>query len=165
MGVFFPNYKIIVFKYNKNDIIYSYNLKEKKKQIFLSEKKQSNIYKNTHIHGSVNTTIYNTNNTFSDYYFKKLKKIKFKSKCFRVKYYKKRRLIKFLFGYSHFNWLFINKINIKKRGKYKYVLRHYNEKFIYKFCKKFIKLRPHDPYTGRGCRMNKQIVFRKKGKK
>lgn len=165
MGVFFPNYKVIVFKTKRNNFIFSYNLTEKKKQIFASQKNDSVFYKNIHIHGSVNNKISSINTLFSDYYFKKLKKIKFKSKCFRVKYYKKRRVIKFLFGYSHFNWLFINKINIKKRGKYKYVLRHYNEKFIYKFCNKFIKLRPHNPYTGRGCRINKQIVFRKKGKK
>lgn len=91
-------------------------------------------------------------------------KITFKSKCFRVKYYKRKKTLKFLFGKSHKEWMVMKNIFIKKRKKYKYVTAHYNKQKLYNFCRNFANVRRWSWYTGRCLRIGQQVVKRKKGK-
>lgn len=166
MVIFKKNNTSFVLKntYHKNTSV-RVLFENKNKNCILLPLKSGNFNKNFLQNKSLGKKFNNKNIFYINLYFYKSKKVRFKSKGFRVKYYKKKKLIKFLFGYSHFNWLFISGLNIKRKGKYKFFMRHYSEKILHKFCKFFIKLRKFNPYTGRGCRTNRQVIFRKKGKK
>lgn len=82
----------------------------------------------------------NAKNIIHSLYFY-TKKVKFKSKCFRVKYYRRKKILKFLFGKSHREWLFLKNISFKKKGKYKYILKHYHKQKLYNFCRNFANVR------------------------
>ena len=53
------------------------------------------------------------------YYFSK---IKFKGKGFRIKSFKKNKIIKFFFGKSHKTYIFLKRIKKIRINKYKYLL-------------------------------------------
>ena len=94
-------------------------------------------------------------------------KIKFKGKGFRVRFKKNKKILKFTFGHSHINYIFINntKTKIKRLGKYKYIFKNKNNLKINLFLKKICEIKPINMYTKRGIRVGRQIVYKKKGKK
>ena len=94
-------------------------------------------------------------------------KIKFKGKGFRVRFKKNQRILKFTFGHSHINYVFINnsKTRVKRLGKYKYVLKSKNDLKMNLFLKKICNIKPINIYTKRGIRLGKQIIYKRKGKK
>lgn len=94
-------------------------------------------------------------------------KIKFKGKGFRVRFKKKNKILKFTFGHSHINYIFINfkKVKIKKLGKYKYIIKSKNKFILNKLSKDICKIRSINLFTKRGIRLGRQVVFKRKGKK
>ncbi len=107
------------------------------------------------------------NNLFKSFEKFFFKKIKFKGKGFRVRFKKKNKMLRMMFGHSHINVFFINnkKIKIKRLGKYKYFLKSNDQQKLNKIAKKICKVKPINMYTKRGIRLGKQIIFKRKGKK
>lgn len=93
------------------------------------------------------------------------KKIKFKGKGFRIKFFKKIKIIKFFFGKSHKTFIFLKNINKKKINKYKFYIIGINKQKILKIVEKILKIKKINIYTLRGLRKNRQIIFKRKGKK
>ena len=76
-------------------------------------------------------------------------------------------MLRFMFGHSHMNVVFVNSnfLKIKRLGKYKYFLKSFNEQNLNKISKKICKIKPINMYTKRGIRISKQIIYKRKGKK
>lgn len=109
------------------------------------------------------------NNEF-DAFFRSLncyffKKIKFKGKGFRIKFFKKIKLIKFYFGRSHKTFMFLKKIKRKKINKYKFILYSIIRQKTLNVSIKITKIKKINFYTLRGIRLSRQIIFKRKGKK
>lgn len=64
---------------------------------------------------------------YEDYFFQK---IKFKGKGFRLKIKKRKKAIKFLFGHSHLNMIFLQNIRLKKSGKYKFFMKSGSKHYL-----------------------------------
>lgn len=92
-------------------------------------------------------------------------KIKFKGKGFRIKFFKKIKLIKFYFGKSHKTFVFLKNIFKKKINKYKFLLYSLNKKRVLTSSKIITGIKPINIYTLRGLRNSKQIIYKRKGKK
>ena len=101
-------------------------------------------------------------NSWNSYFFNK---IKFKGKGFRIKFFKKIKLIKFYFGRSHKTFVLLNKIKRKRINKYKFLLIGLNKTNVVNNVVKVVKIKPINIYTLRGLRCSKQIIFKRKGKK
>lgn len=102
--------------------------------------------------------------TFTNAFFNK---IKFKGKGFRVRFKKKTNILKFTFGHSHINYIFINnkKTKIKRLGKYKYLIKSKEIIKMNNLLKKICSIKPTNMYTKRGIRLGRQIIYKRKGKK
>ena len=98
-----------------------------------------------------------------DKYF--FNKIKFKGKGFRIKFYKKIKLIKFYFGKSHKTFYLLKKIKRKKINKYKFIITSLKKKNTIDISKKITNIKNINFYTLRGLRSSKQIIYKRKGKK
>lgn len=94
-------------------------------------------------------------------------KIKFKGKGFRVRFKKKTKILKFTFGHSHINYVFINdkKLKIKRLGKYKYIIKSKQILQMNILLKNICSIKPTNMYTKRGIRLSRQVVYKRKGKK
>lgn len=94
-------------------------------------------------------------------------KIKFKGKGFRVRFKKNIKILKFTFGHSHINYIFVNKktIAIKRLNKYKYTLKCRSLTRINLFLKKICNIKKINMYTKRGIRLGRQKIFKRRGKK
>jgi ribosomal protein L6P/L9E len=92
-------------------------------------------------------------------------KIKFKGKGYKINFYKKIKLMKFFFGASHTQIMFIKKIILKKLSKYKFILKSVNPINLKQVGKKIIFIRKINPYTLRGIRLSKSILIKRKGRK
>lgn len=94
-------------------------------------------------------------------------KIKFKGKGFRVRFKKNNKILKFTFGHSHINYVFINsnRTIVKRLGKYKYVFKNKNNLKMNFFLQKICNIKPINMYTKRGIRLGRQIIYKRKGKK
>ena len=68
-------------------------------------------------------------------------------------------------GKSHLTIIKFNKINIKKVGKYKFIIKNLNVIKIKQEIKKITKIKKINFFTLRGLRVSRQIVFKRKGKK
>lgn len=93
------------------------------------------------------------------------KKIKFKGKGFRMRFFKKNKFVKFFFGKSHKTFIFFKKIIMKKINKYKFILKSINKNKLNINSKYVTNIKPINLYTLRGLRLSKQIIFKRKGKK
>lgn len=98
-----------------------------------------------------------------DMYF--FNKIKFKGKGFRIRFFKKIRLVKFFFGKSHKSFIFYKKIKVKRINKYKFLIRNINKNVLMMNKKMTTNIRPINLYTLRGIRCSRQIIGKRKGKK
>jgi transposase len=93
------------------------------------------------------------------------KKFKFKGKGFRLTSYKKKRVIEFIFGYSHIYLLFIRNVFYKRFNKYKYILFSKNEEILKRTIREVSYVKKLNFYTLRGLRDTKTIVIKRKGRK
>jgi ribosomal protein L6P/L9E len=148
-----------------------YNLKKKikitcKNESFFFEKETNFLkicYSNPSVLQNKAGKLFNKiSYSFEDYFYKK---IKFKGKGFRLKIKKKHKAIKFLFGHSHLNILFLKNIKLKKCGKYKLTLKGSNFNKLKVLSKKICGVKPINVYTNRGIRVSRQIIYKRKGKK
>lgn len=98
-----------------------------------------------------------------DMYF--FNKIKFKGKGFRIRFFKKLRLVKFFFGKSHKSYIFYKKTIVKRINKYKFLIKNINKSVLMRNKKMTTNIRPMNLYTLRGIRCTRQIIGKRKGKK
>ena len=96
------------------------------------------------------------------YYFSK---IKFKGKGFRMRFFKKNKLIKFFFGRSHKTFVLFKKLHMRRINKYKFILKSINKDKIKINSHIATNIKPLNLYTIRGIRNSRQTVFKRKGKK
>jgi hypothetical protein len=73
--------------------------------------------------------------------------------------------MKFYFGRSHITIFKFKKIQIKKSGKYKFILKNLNPKSLKITALNVVNIKPINVYTLRGLRLSRQLVFKRKGKK
>lgn len=154
---------------NINMVIYNNN---KKMIISLSEKKfkfdhETNsllIIKN-YLNYEDKKNINKFNNFLKswDMYF--FNKIKFKGKGFRIRFFKRIRLVKFFFGKSHKSYIFYKKTIVKRINKYKFIIKNINKSVLMRNKKMTTNIRPMNLYTLRGIRCTRQMIGKRKGKK
>jgi ribosomal protein L6P/L9E len=153
------------------NLLIFYNLKKKikitlKKNTFHFDKETNSlkiIYNTPSFLQNKASKIFNKISYSFENYFSK--KIKFKGKGFRLKIKKKHKAIKFLFGHSHLNILFLKNVKLKKCGKYKLTLKSSLFNKINTLARHICIIKPINVYTNRGIRISRQIIFRRKGKK
>ena len=163
--IFLP--KIINFLYLNKNYIYLYN----KNLYLLINITNYNIFFNKFLNilklqkTVINKKIKNKNIinnflfTWDNFFFSK---IYFLGKGFKLKKFKKN--IYFNFNYSHIKLIINNKIIIKKIQKNKILLFSKNINYLIKFSQLIKKIRTISPYTKRGLRINKQIIYKKRNK-
>lgn len=163
--IFLP--KIINFIYLNKNFIYLYN-----KNIFLLVNVINyNLFFNKFLNilklqkKIINKKIKNKNIinnflfTWDNFFFSK---IYFLGKGFKLKKFKKN--IYFNFNYSHIKLVINNKTLIKKIQKNKILLFSKNINYLIKFSQLIKKIRTISPYTKRGLRLSKQIIYKKRNK-
>jgi len=174
INLFIPsNYKIIILKnnFNKNIQIFIYNNNWFIKLIFLNlELIQFNKNTNT-FKIKTNYNCINFQNKFYNFLkninFLKFLKIKFKGKGYKLEFFKKKTFngILFHFGSSNIKIIKFNNIIVNKINKYKYILLYNNLKKLKNIGIVNTNIKKINPYTLRGLRLSKSIIFKKKGKK
>lgn len=113
--------------------------------------------------------IINSINTSLNFYFSK--KIIFSGKGYKIKkssknfYSKLYKFFIFYFNKSHFNILYFFSVKIKKLKKTKILLYNVNYQYLTNICKTIINIRPFNPFTLKGLRLSRQIIYKKIGKK
>jgi hypothetical protein len=75
-----------------------------------------------------------------------------------------KKNIYFNFKYYHIKLIINNKIIIKKIQKNKILLFSKNINYLIKFSQLIKKIRTISPYTKRGLRINKQVIYKKRNK-
>ena len=98
--------------------------------------------------------------TWDNFFFSK---IYFLGKGFKLKKIKKN--IYFNFNYSHIKLIINQNIILKKIQKTKLIIFSKNINNLNNFCKLIQNIRQINPYTKRGLRKSKQIIYKKKNKK
>lgn len=152
------------FLYNKNKK-FSFYTKSDESSFFLDIWSNSIVFDKKVLNDSpimFNKLIHKFFKSWEIYFFTK---IKFKGKGFRIRFFKKIKLVKFFFGKSHKTFIFFKKIRIKRINKYKFILKNINLNSLNLNSSKVVKIRKLNVYTLRGIRKSKQIVFKRKGKK
>ena len=92
-------------------------------------------------------------------------KIKFKGKGYKIKFFKKKKIMKFYFGRSHLTYVRYKRIILKKNLKYKFVLKSNNLEFLKKAGSTTLSVKPINIFTLRGLRIGRSIIYKRKGKK
>ena len=165
---------MILFKSNSKFIFELYNLSKKIKipincdnKIFFDKNTNSVFFYKIQLKTTWNSIINKINKNIFIFENAFFNKIKFKGKGFRVRFKKNNKILKFTFGHSHMNCVFVNTktYKVKRLGKYKYTFRCKNLTNINIFLKKICKIKPINMYTKRGIRLGKQIIYKRKGKK
>jgi len=100
--------------------------------------------------------------TFENIFFEK---ISFKGKGFKLTSKKKTRFIHFLFGHSHIKTIFLKKVKMKRLTKYKYFFKSKHKYDLKSSVRMISNIRPLNIFTKRGLRINRQFVYKRKGKK
>jgi ribosomal protein L6P/L9E len=119
----------------------------------------------------INKYILNKNNNINlnnflkglNYYF--FKKIKFKGKGYKIRFYEDGKLINFHFGSSHKTIIQYKNIKLIILGKYKFILLNSNKFLLNKTVRKTLNIKKINIYTLRGLRLAKQVVLKRTGKK
>jgi ribosomal protein L6P/L9E len=150
----YNNIYYIYFKINskKNTIYYNFEINSINISLFIINK---NIIKNTNY---LSTFLKSLNIYF---FFK----IKFKGKGYRIRFYKKNKIVKFYFGKSHPAIFFFKNIILKKVSKYKFVIKGKNLNSLKTTSLEISKIKPSNIYTLRGLRLSRQKIYKRKGKK
>jgi hypothetical protein len=73
--------------------------------------------------------------------------------------------MKFYFGKSHITIFKFKKVQIKKSGKYKFILKNLNPTILKNIALNVTNIKPVNIYTLRGLRLSRQLIFKRKGKK
>lgn len=164
----------MILKSNEKILIKIYNLKKiikipmaDEKNIYLDRNTNCILFEKNQLKKNWNLILNKINKNlflFENIFFDK---IKFKGKGFRVRFKKNSKILKFTFGHSHINYLFINdvKTKVKRLGKYKYIFKSKNKIKMNLFLKKVKNIKPINMYTKRGIRISRQIIYKRKGKK
>jgi len=92
-----------------------------------------------------------------------IKKIKFLGKSYKIKKKKKNFFLEF--NNSHPTFFLWKNIFLKKLKKTKIILKNTNEKTLINMYYKIINIRFINPFTKRGLRLSRQIVYKKIGKR
>lgn len=169
-----PYINVIIFKQKNNNLnIYLYN---KLYFIYLNNLNNKNYYKYDNETNSLtiikllpNKNMFYMIN-FLNQFLKSLNiyfffKIKFKGKGYRIRFYKKNKIVKFYFGKSHITFFFFKKLILKKISKYKFILKSPNQFNLKNTALKISRIKPINVYTLRGLRIARQKIFKRKGKK
>lgn len=173
-NIFLPVYFnfLCLKKRNKKTIhIYVYNniiflkLKIPYKDLFIN-KSTNNIKLYFNMFNSNNNYLNNTiNNFLKELYNYNFLKIKFKGKGYKIKIFRKRKIIQFFFGVSHIKLVSLKKIILKKLTKYKFFMKSKNIQTLKRISSKIVNIRRINPYTLRGLRISKMVIIKRKGKK
>lgn len=168
-----PFFKITIIK--KQNIInyYMYNnfyflklLQNQTKNILFFDSETNTIVIKSFNFKNYNSLFKNKFKIFStalNVYF--YEKIKFTGKGFRIRYKKKKKLIKFFFGRSHLTWIFFRNIKLKRPHKYKFIISKSSKTKLLFLTKKIKNIKPINIYTKRGLRTKRQKIYKRKGKK
>jgi ribosomal protein L6P/L9E len=97
--------------------------------------------------------------TWDNFFFSKLY---FLGKGFKLRKFEKNLF--FNFNYSHTKFLINNKSIIKKIQKNKILVFSKDLKYLSSSVKKIVDIREISPYTKRGLRLNKQVIYKKRNK-
>lgn len=171
-----PNrYNSIVIRRKKieTDIIILYN---QTKQITIPMSEDRSLWSFDHENKSIISVgdiinykwnkIINTLNhkmfTFENMFFEK---ITFKGKGFKLISKKKTNFLHFFFGHSHIKVIFLKKARMKRLSKYKYYFKSKLDQKLKQSARLISNIRPLNIFTKRGLRRNRQVVFKRKGKK
>ena len=169
-----PYINIIIFKQKNNDLnVYLYN---KLYFIYLNNLTNKNFYKYDSETNSLSIIKLKPNKNmicmvnFLNQFLKSLNvyfffKIKFKGKGYRIRFYKKNKIVKFYFGKSHITFFFFKKLILKKISKYKFIIKSPNFFNLKNKALKIVKIKKINVYTLRGLRIARQNIFKRKGKK
>lgn len=155
---------INIYLYNKLYFIYLNNLIDKNYYKYDSETNSLTIIKlNPNKNNSQSVNFLNQFLKSLDIYF--FFKIKFKGKGYRIRFYKKNKIVKFYFGKSHITFFFFKKLILKKISKYKFIIKNPNPFNLKNTAVKITKIKPINVYTLRGLRIARQTIYKRKGKK
>lgn len=78
---------------------------------------------------------------------------------------RKKKYIKFFFGFSHPTMLFFKNLRLKKTHKYRFCVLKNNQKKLISLSNLVKKIKPINMYTKRGLRNSRQTILKRKGKK
>lgn len=92
-------------------------------------------------------------------------KISFKGKGFKIKKRRRTKSIKFFFYHSHVNTIIFKEAKLKQKKKNKFLIKTWNFWNLKKTMEKVINIRGLNVFTKRGLRVNRQVVYKKTGKK
>lgn len=106
----------------------------------------------------INDLLFSWNNFF-------FKKIKFIGKGYRIKKFKKKRIIKLKFNRSHINILRSGNNIIKKIRKTKILVANTHREELTKTSQTITNVRPVNLYTKRGLQIKRCVNYRKMSKK
>lgn len=134
---------------------------------------------NFYINNTTSTILFSTNTITSisyinylqnfikslSYYF--IKKIKFNGKSYRIE--KSNQIInsyfELKFGHAINSYLYVKNLKIQQSKKTKLFFWFINVKKVNKILKSILCLRFWNSYTQRGLRFNKQLIYKRQGKK
>lgn len=165
------NIKIICWKKKNITKIFLISENKKLKLIFINNSFLIDKWSNSVVvynskknikENKINKKFFEFLKSWSIYFFSK---IKFKGKGFRIKFFKKIKLIKFYFGRSHKTFILLKNLKKKKINKYKFILFHLKKKKLINTNKLIINIKPLNIYTLRGLKLSRQIIYKRKGKK
>jgi len=170
-----PPYINIVILKKQNQCTYAY-LYNYTNYMCLSLNNEKNLYKYDSETNSFNIMklMPNKNIIFNINYFNKFLKslniyfffkLKFKGKGYRIRFYKKNKIVKFYFGKSHITFFFFKKLILKKINKYKFIIKSLNYESLKNTAVNVSNIKPINKYTLRGLRISRQKIFKRKGKK
>lgn len=163
--IFLP--KTINFLYLNCNYIYIYNLNN----FILINSNNYNIFFNKYLNIlkfqkiTINKKIRNKNIfnnflfTWDNFFFSK---IYFLGKGFKLKKFENNLF--FNFNYSHTKFIINNKTLIKKIQKNKILIFSKDLSYLILFSNLIRKIRKISPYTKRGLRLSKQIIYKKRNK-
>jgi len=138
----------LLINLQKYNIFFNNNLNiiKLKKQTIFTQKINKNFFNNFLF-------------TWDNFFFSKLY---FLGKGFKLKKFKNS--IYFNFNTSHINFLLLNKTIIRKIQKKKLLIFSKNLKHLNNINNTIVNIKKINPYTKRGLRKTKQIIYKKKNK-
>lgn len=114
---------------------------------------------------------FKTFSLFELYYLYFWRRITFRGKSYRIKFFKRLNKFTFSFNYSHWmkmkllaNWAISRRKKKKERDRQRYILYTANYTLLPEIIKTFSTIRQYNCYTMRGLRLRTQPIIRRFGK-